>query len=176
MSYALAMTAKVTEGNWTPLPGALPFAVHADIVYVIPTRTSAAPELASNGEIHFLDNVRYFPKAARAKDVPVEFSQPADQRKYLQEFSTDPETWSLGLAVLTLSSDWLIVAVSLFIDLRAKSQGWKSKEAFEHPLKVSVAETGTGRNYQVEGSGGDVLEALKVLQSPTPEIKNGGES
>jgi hypothetical protein len=137
------------------MPGALPSIVQADKVYVIPTRTAAACEEAAAAEICFTDSVRYLPKAARAKGMPVEFSQPEGERHYLQEFSIDPEMWSLGLALLTMGSDWLILTVSLFIDLRADSQGWDPEDARQLPLKVSVAETGTGRNYELEGSGRD---------------------
>lgn len=169
--YASTMTVRVTESEWTPLPGALPSIVQPDKVYVIPTRTATASDETAAGDICFTDSVRYLPKAARATGIPVEFSQPEGERRYLQEFSIDPEMWSLGLALLTMGSDWLILTVSLFLDLRADSQGWDPEDALQLPLKVSVAETGTGRNYQLEGSGRDVIEALKVLQHNALESK-----
>lgn len=34
---------------------------------------------------------------------------------------------------------------------------------------MTVAETSTGRNYEIEGSGAEVIEALKVLQQERAE-------
>lgn len=154
------MTARITEGEWTPLLGSLPETVNADTVYVIPTR---APAEGSDTP-RYTDTVRYLPKVARSKDVPVEFATPSGTREYLAEFSIDPEMWSLGLACLQMASDWLILTVTLFISYRADSQGWKPEEVEQLPLKVTVAETSTGRNYEIEGSGAEVVEALKELQ------------
>jgi hypothetical protein len=161
------MTARVAEGEWNPLPGSLPDTVNADTIYVIPTR---APAQGSDMP-RYTDTVRYLPKAARSKGLPVEFATPSGTREYLAEYSIDPETWSLGLACLQMASDWLILAVTLFIDYRADAQGWKSEEAKKLPLKVTVAETSTGRNYEIDGSGAEVVEALKVLQQ-----KRGGKN
>lgn len=111
------MTARITEGEWTPLPGSLPETVNADTVYVIPTR---APAEGSDTP-RYTDTVRYLPKVARSKDVPVEFATPSGTREYLAEFSIDPEMWSLGLACLQVASDWLILTVTLFISYRADS-------------------------------------------------------
>lgn len=154
------MAAKITEGEWTPLPGSLPETVNADTVYVIPTR---APAEGSDTP-RYTDIVRYLPKVARSKDVPVEFATPSGTRQYLSEYSIDPEMWSLGLACLQMANDWLIHTVSHFINLRADSQGWEQEEVVQLPLKVTVAETSTGRNYEIEGSGAEVVEALKILQ------------
>src|SRR5665647_2175352 len=154
------MTARITEGEWTPLLGSLPETVNADTVYVIPTR---APAEGSDAP-RYTDTVRYLPKVARSKEVPVEFATPSGTREYLAQYSIDPEMWSLGLACLQMASDWLILTVTLFISYRADSQGWKPEEAEQLPLKVTVAETSTSRNYEIEGSGAEVVEALKVLQ------------
>ena len=154
------MAAKITEGEWIPLPGSLPETVNADTVYVIPTRAPAG----GNDTPRYTDIVRYLPKVARSKDVPVEFATPSGTREYLAEYSIDPEMWSLGLACLQMANDWLILTVTLFISYRADSQGWQQEEAEQLPLKVTVAETSTGRNYEIEGSGAEVVEALKVLQ------------
>jgi hypothetical protein len=157
------MAAHVSEDAWAPMPGALPTRLDPDTIYIIPTRK--AVQAGDGGlDLCFTDTVRYLPKAARAQGLPVEFSQVDGERRYLQEFSISPETWSLGLALMNMTSDWLILTVSLFIAHRAEHQGWSSDEAQELPLKVSVAETVTGRNYQIEGSGADVIEALRVLQ------------
>lgn len=153
------MTARITEGEWTPFPGSLPETVNAETIYVIPTR---APSEDSNAP-RYSETVRYLPKLARSKDAPVEFATPSGTREYLAEYSVDPETWSLGLACLQMANDWLIYTVALFIGYRADSQGWKQEEAEQLPLKVTVAETSTGRNYEIEGSGADVIEALEVL-------------
>lgn len=160
------MTARITEGEWTPLPGSLPLTVNADTVYVIPTRAPTD----GGGTPRYTDTVRYLPKLARSKEMPVEFATPSGTREYVAEYSIDPEMWSLGLACLQMTSDWLILTVTLFINYRAESQGWKPAEAEQLPLKVTVAETSTGRSYEIEGSGGDVIEALKELQ------RRGGES
>lgn len=167
------MTAIITVGEWSPLLGALPENVQPDKVYVIPTRKPAD----DNGEDipRYTDNVRYLPKEARAVGVPVEFATPAGTRKYLQEFSIDPEMWALGLAVLTITSDWLVFTVEQFISTRAIAQGWTEERARELPLKVSIAETSTSRNIEVEGSGADVLEALRVL-SEQPLDKEGSSN
>jgi hypothetical protein len=134
--------------------------VNADTVYVIPTR---APAEGSDTP-RYTDTVRYLPKVARSRGVPVEFATPSGTREYLAEFSVDPEMWSLGLACLQAASDWLILTVTIFISHRADSQGWKPEEAEQLPLKVTVAETSTGRNYQIEGSGTEVVAALRELQ------------
>lgn len=154
------MAARITEGEWAPLPGALPETVGADLVYVIPTR---APAEGSNTP-RYTDTVRYLPKLARSENVPVEFATPSGRREYLAEYSIDPEIWSLGLACLQITNAWLIVAITHFISHRADSQGWTREEVAQLPLKVTVAETSTGRNYEIEGSGAEVVEALKVLQ------------
>lgn len=158
------MTARITEGDWTPLEGALPLVVDADKVYLIPTRVAMQNDEGAEPELCYTDAVRYLPKAARADGLPLEFSQSADKRRYLQEFSADPEMWSLGLSVVSLVNDWLILTVSLFIAHRADRQGWTSEQAQALPLKVLVAETETGRNFEVEGTGSEVVEALRVLQ------------
>ncbi|MGH3688656.1 MAG: hypothetical protein ACRDT7_00740 [Microbacterium sp.] len=154
------MTARITEGKWAPLPGSLPDTVNADTVYVIPTRAPTA-----GGDVPcYTDTVRYLPKVARSVGAPVEFATPSGTREYLAEYSVDPEMWSLGLACLQMASDWLIFTVTLFISYRADSQGWKQEEADQLPLRVTVAETSTGRNYEIEGRGAEVVEALKALQ------------
>ena len=154
------MTSRITEGEWTPLPGSLPETVEPDKVYVIPTRSPAAVGEAPR----YTDTVRYLPKDARAADLPVEFSIATGSREYIAEYSIEPEMWSLGLACLQMSSEWLILTVTLFITYREKAQGWTENEAQTLPLRVWVAETETGRNYELEGTGADVVEALKVLQ------------
>ncbi|MGJ7439864.1 hypothetical protein [Aquipuribacter sp. MA13-6] len=111
--------------------------------------------------------MRYLPKVARSKGVPVEFSTSSGKREYLAEYSIDAEMWSLGLACLQMASDWLILTVSLYISYRADSQGWELEAAEKLPLKVTVAETSTGRNYMIEGSGAEVIEALKEFQPRT---------
>lgn len=169
--YAYAMTARITEGEWIPLDGALPETVDADKVYLIPTRTAVQTTQGAEWELCYTDNVRYLPKAARASGLPLEFSQPEGERHYLQEFSLDPDMWSLGLTVLTMASDWLILTVSLFISQRADHQGWTEEQAHELPLRVYVAESETGRNIELEGSGADVIEALKVLQTEARKHK-----
>lgn len=167
------MTAKVTVGEWSPLPGATPEVVDPDKVYVIPTRTAVPAGDDAGGELRYTDNVRYLPKAARAVGVPVVFSMPEGSRKYLSEFSIDPEMWSLGLACLTMASDWLILTVSLFITQRSNTQGWTPEQAKKLPLKVWVAETETGLNYEIEGEGEEVLAALRELNESTKRRKNG---
>lgn len=162
------MAARVTEGDWTPLPGSLPVTVDGDTVYVIPTR---APTEGSSTP-RYTDAVRYLPKVARANKVPVEFAT-GGTREYLSEFSVDPEMWSLGLACLQIASDWLALTVTLFIGLRADSQGWKREEAEQLPLKVTVAETSTGRNYEIVGSGADVIDALRALQQERLSAEKG---
>jgi len=154
------MTARTTEGEWSPLPGSLPEQVNAGTVYVIPTR-----EPDEGGDTpRYTDTVRYLPKLARSKGVPVEFATPSGKRQYLAEYAIDPEMWSLGIACLQMANDLLILAVTMFIDHRAHSQGWNSEEAERLPLRVRIAEISTGRNYEIEGSGADVVEALKALQ------------
>lgn len=155
------MTALVTVDEWSPLPGSLPDTVESDRVYVIPTR---APIEGGDDDVpRYLDQVRNFPKAARAAAVPVEFSMPVGARKYLSEYSIDPEMWGLGMAVLTMANDWIIVAVQTFIEVRARAQGWTLEEAAEQPLQVKVTETKHGTNYKFEGKGTEVLEAMRII-------------
>jgi hypothetical protein len=157
------MTAKVTTSNWSPLPGAIPETLDPETIYVIPTRTILPTLNSSDGELRYTDHVRYLPKAARAAGLPVEFSLPEGSRKYLSEYSIDPEMWALGIACLTMASDWLIATVSLFISERSEAQGWSAEEAKKLPLKVKVAETETGLNYEIEGDGDEVIAALREL-------------
>lgn len=167
-----SMTARITEGVWSPLPGAMPENVQPDKVYVIPTRK---PKDDNGDETpRYTDNVRYLPKEARAAGIPVEFATSTSTRKYLQEFSIDPEMWALGLAILSITSDWLVFTVEQFISTRAKTQGWAGEKAQELPLKVSIAETSTSRNIEVEGSGADVLEALRILKQQSLDQCGGG--
>ncbi|MEV0890248.1 hypothetical protein [Promicromonospora sp. NPDC050262] len=142
---------------------------------MIPIRTAVPTGDDADGELRYTDNVRYLPKAARAADLPVEFSMPEGSRKYLSEFSIDPEMWSLGLACLTVASDWLILTVSLFIAHRSDTQGWTPEEAKKLPLKVRVAETETGLNYEIEGEGEDVLGALRELNESAKRRKKNGK-
>lgn len=170
------MVAKLTTHSWSPLPGAVPEKVQPDTVYVIPTRTAVPIGDVVDGELRYTEHVRYLPKAARAAGLPVEFSMAEGARKYLSEFSIDPETWALGLACLTMASDWLIAVVSLFIGERARTQGWTMEEAARLPLKLKVAETETQLNYEIEGEGADVLAALRELSaSARTRQTNGGQ-
>lgn len=122
----------------------------------------------------YTDSVRYLPKEARAAGIPLEFATGEGRRKYLQEFSTGPDMWALGLALLTITSDWVIFAVQQFIHTRAKAEGWTHEEAQVLPLKVSIAETSTSRNIEIEGSGAEVLKALRLLQQNSPQQRHDG--
>lgn len=159
------MAAQITKGDWLPLPGALPDTVDPNSVYVIPTR---GPESGSDIP-RYTEVVRYLPKEARAAGLPIAFSR-TSSRQFLSEYSVDAEMWSLGIACMQMANEWLILTVSLFIGSRAKAQGWSDQEARELPLKVYVAETETGRNYEIEGTGTEVLEALKFLQQDRGRI------
>ncbi|MGN7860061.1 hypothetical protein ACTJI8_05740 [Microbacterium sp. 22303] len=170
------MVAKLTTLGWTPLPGAIPETVLPDTVYVIPTRTAMPSGDVVDGELRYTEHVRYLPKAARAVGLPVEFSMAEGTRKYLSEYSVDPETWALGLACLTMANDWLIAVVSLFIGERAKFQGWTAEEATRLPLRLKVVETETELNYEIEGEGADVLAALRELNGAAKTRQaNGGQ-
>lgn len=168
------MAAKITENEWRPLPGALPENVQADKVYVIPMRRPMEADEDANPR--YTDTVRYLPKEARGAGIPLEFATGERKRKYLQEFSAGPDMWALGLAILTITSDWIIFSVQQFIQTRAKAEGWTQEEAQELPLKVSIAETSTSRNIEIEGSGAEVLEALRLLQQNAPEQRGGGHN
>ncbi|KQO08726.1 hypothetical protein ASF06_11300 [Agreia sp. Leaf244] len=152
----------------------MPETVETDTVYVIPTRSAVPVGNVLDGELRYTEQVRYLPKAARAAGIPVEFSMAEGTRKYLSEYSIDPETWALGLACLTMANDWLIVVVSLFISERAKAQGWTVEEAAKLPLKLKVAETETELNYEIEGEGADVLAALRELNTSAKTRQPGG--
>lgn len=154
------MTAQIIEDEWVPLDGALPATVDPNKLYVMPTRSPSE----GSGSPRYTDMVRYLPKAARDQNLPLEFATPREKREYLAEYSVDPDTWSLGLACLQMANDWIVMTVTLFITQRAKQQGWTPAEAEQLPLKVSIAETETGRTVEVEGSGVEVVEALKVIQ------------
>ena len=165
------MTAKITEGKWKPLPRSLPETVSANTIYVIPTN----PPVEGGDMPRYTELVRYLPKVARLEGAPVEFATPSDTREFLSEYSIAQEMWPLGLACLQMANDWLIFAVTRFISYRADSQGWKQEEANQLPLKVTVAETSTGRNYEIEGSGTEVVEALKVLQQKQSDGDENGK-
>lgn len=172
--YAPGMAAKITEDGWRPLPGALPENVEAEKIYVIPMRMPMDAD--ADATPRYTDTVRYLPKEARAAGIPLEFATGENKRKYLQEFSAGPDIWALGLALLTITSDWVIFSVQQFIHTRARAEGWTHEEAQELPLKVSIAETGTSRNIEIEGSGAEVLEALRLLQRNSPEQLEDGHN
>lgn len=159
------MVATITTSNWTPLPGAVPETVQRDRVYVIPTRAVTPSGPTTHGGLRYTEHVRFFPKAARAAGLPVEFSMAEGDRKYLSEYSIDPEMWALGIACFTMANDWIIAAVTLFMSERASAQGWSDEEARRLPLKLRVAETETETNYEIEGEGEDVLAALRELNA-----------
>lgn len=162
------MTARIIEGEWIPLDGVLPETVDPNKLYVMPTRSPSE----GSGSPRYTDMVRYLPKAARSRNLPLEFATPSGKREYLAEYSVDPDTWSLGLACLQMANGWIIMAVTLFITQRAEHQGWTPAEAEQLPLKVSIVETETGRTVEVEGSGIEVIEALKVIQRSPVERKS----
>lgn len=159
------MTATITTSNWAPLPGAVPETVQRDRVYVIPTRTANPTGSTAQSNLRYTEHVRFFPKAARAAGLPVEFSMPDGHRKFLSEYSIDPEMWALGIACLTMANDWIISAVTLFLSERGATQGWSDDETKRLPLKLRVAETETETNYEIEGEGEDVLAALRELNA-----------
>ncbi|MBA3754588.1 MAG: hypothetical protein H0X01_10745 [Nitrospira sp.] len=127
-----------------------------------------------NDTPRYTDTVRYLPKEARAAGIPLEFATGEGKRKYLQEFSAGPDMWAIGLALVTITSDWVIFSVQQFIHTREKAEGWTQEEAQELPLKVSIAETSTSRNIEIEGSGAEVLEALRFLQQNSFEQHEDG--
>ncbi|MFB7891218.1 hypothetical protein ACFC1I_03340 [Microbacterium sp. NPDC056044] len=159
------MTARITEDEWTPLPGALPGQISDDIVYVIPTRTPVSNDDEADKVPRYTDQMRYFPREARNSEprLPVEFSIPSGSRKFISEYSIDPDVWALGLAVLTMSNDWLIFVTQAFIDMRGRAQGWAPEQAQQLPLKISIVETKSSRTVEIEGKGSEVIEAIREL-------------
>jgi hypothetical protein len=155
------MTAKISINEWAPLPGSLPETIEPETVYVLPT---LRPVDASDKTPRYADNVKFLPKEVRSEGGRVEFATPEGTRRWVQHFSIDPEMWALGLVLLNLTSDWLLFTVERFINMRSRFQGWTAEEAAQLPLKVSIVETSTSRNIQVEGRGDEVLEALRTLQ------------
>jgi hypothetical protein len=166
------MTAKIAIDEWAPLPGSLPTEVDPDKVYVVPTRLPSNEGLGE--QPLYVESVRYVPKEARAVGAPVEFATPEGSRRFVQEFSADVDTWALALLCFNMANDWLIFAVGLFIATRSKAEGWSEEEAKELPLKVSVVEAETGRTYEIEGKGSDVLAALQAFHKDATK-KRGGE-
>lgn len=160
------MTARVTRAAWAPPAGSLPLRVEAEKIYVIPTRGPVGD--GATDIPRYTDNVRNLPKEARAGGVPVEFSMPEGSRQYLQEFSA-AEAWSLGLAAMSLASQWIIFTVEQFIAMRRKSQSWTDEEAKALPLRVYIAQVDQNAallgTYEIEGSGEDVLDALRLLKN-----------
>lgn len=172
------MTAKVTAGEWTPIPGSLPATVAEGTVYILPTR-----EPASDGDPvpRYADTVRYLPRDARlaGSDGSIVFSLPENSRHYLQEFSA-AEVWEIALAAAGIANAYLVLAVDLFIQHRMGSEGWTREQADGLPLKVHIAQIEDGflvsKTLDIEGDGRDVLDALRMLtkgESPTgsPEIE-----
>jgi hypothetical protein len=159
------MTATVTAGGWTPLPGSLPISVEADTIYVVPTRATVGDE---GGVPRYSDTVRYLPKDARAAGASIEFSVPEGSRVFLQEFSA-VEVWSIALAAASLANTWLVLAVQLLIERRQSSEGWTSEQANSLPLNVSVAKLDDGaavlETFRIEGRSDDVLGALRALNN-----------
>ncbi len=165
------MTATVTTGGWTPLPGSLPTGVEADTVYVVPMREP----VGNDGSVpRYTDTVRYLPRDARAAGASIEFSMPEGSRAYLQEFNA-AEVWAIGLAAASLANAWLVLAVELLVERRRSSEGWTSEQANALPLKISVARLDDGaavlETYQIEGRSEDVLEALRALNNVEPQPK-----
>lgn len=165
------MTATVTVGGWTPLPGSLPTSVEGDTVYIVPTRAAVGDE---RGAPRYTDAVRYLPRDARAAGASITFSMPEGSRAYVQEFSA-AEVWSIALAAASLANSWLVLAVQLLIERRRTSEGWLEDQARSLPLSVSVTKLDSSaavvQSYQIEGRSDDVLEALRTLNDAEPEPK-----
>ncbi|MFB0838890.1 hypothetical protein ACETK3_12865 [Arthrobacter sp. E44] len=156
----------VLQREWTPLPGSLPTAPEIDKIYVLPTRFAAGDD---DQEIPlYTDAVRYVPKEGRAAGIPIEFSLPDDKRKYLSEYAIDPVTLSIALACVTVINDWLITAVGIFVESRAKKAGYTQEEVSSIPLRVSIAKldpnTGAVEGLEIEGPSSGVIESLKELK------------
>lgn len=161
------MSVEVGVDKWVPLEGSLPTEPDGGMVYVVPTRPII--DVKVDKYPLYTEHVRYLPKAARADSAPVVFSIPEGDRSFISEYSIDVETWQLALGVVTILNDWLIFAVGAYIGERAKSRGETTEQASKLPLHVAVAEMDKKgrpmRTYTVEGSGDEVIEALRELQS-----------
>jgi len=98
----------------------------------------------------------------------VEFATSEAARVFLHGFSVDPTTLVVAVAVAQIANSWLVTAVESFIDTRAELQGWSRKQGRRLPLKVAIAETEgkdeTSWTCEIEGSGNDVVEAIRALQ------------
>lgn len=160
------MTNNVIQREWAPLPGSLPTNPQADTIYLLPTRFAAGGDV--QGPPLYTDVVRYVPKECRAVGIPIEFSLSGDKRKYLSEYAVDPVTVSIALMCVSVISDWLIMAVEIFFENKARKDGNTQEEAESMPLRVSIAkldpDSGAVEGVQLEGSKGAVLEALRELK------------
>lgn len=160
-------TSDVIQREWAPLSGSLPSSPEADKVYVLPTRYRAGDD-EQNSPL-YTDMVRYVPKDARAAGIPVEFSLPSNARNYLSEYAIDPITASIAIACVQVISDWVILAVEIFRENRARAAGLTTEQSSSMPLRVSIAKldpsSGAVEGVELEGPGDAVLEALKDLRT-----------
>ncbi|MGP5024980.1 hypothetical protein ACTXI4_07285 [Glutamicibacter ardleyensis] len=160
------MTNDVLQSEWTPLPGSLPTDPQTDKIYLLPTRFAAGGD--DQGSPLYTDAVRYVPKESRAAGIPVEFSLSGDNRKYLSEYAIDPVTLSIALMCVPVINDWLIKAVEIFLESRARKAGYTQDEAISMPLRVSIAKldpvSGAVEGLELEGPGGAVVDAIKELK------------
>lgn len=164
------MVEHVVQRAWVPLPGSLPTALVEDTLYLVPTRAHRADD--DDAVPLYPDATRFVPKEARADGVPMQFAVGTESRRFLSEFSADPNTWVLALALIGPINDWVIYSVQSFISHRSTRLGFTKDEGLTRPLRLSIAEmdnaAGLIRGLELEGTGADVIVALRALKTVGP--------
>lgn len=149
---------------WVPLSGSLPQAPAADQLYFLPTRFAAGGAIPETPL--FLDGTRLVPKYARAVGVPVEFSLSGDDRKFLSEYSADPNDLVIALAMIGWSVDWIIAVVQIAVADHIARRG-ESEPQSPVPLEVSIAKIDRDsrvlKGVKVKGEAEHVIQAIREL-------------
>ncbi|MBB6406177.1 hypothetical protein [Arthrobacter sp. AZCC_0090] len=159
------MALDLTFATWNPAVGSLPSAVRSNVIYVLPAKLPLAS--SDDHSPLYAESLRDFPKTVRGSGLAVEFAHSRETRKFLSEYSGDPDVWSIALGLVGSVNEWIIFAVQQFLSHRARQTGHTAEDALTHELKVSIAElnpaTGEAKGITVEGPGADVLKALEKL-------------
>jgi hypothetical protein len=152
--------------DWSPLPNTLPKELHAEVIYLLPERQGAGGSRA--GEYFFTEDQRLLPKYARANGLPLEFSKKGDERTFLSEYATDPDSLSITLATLGWINDWVIGIVAIAIASSAAKRGAKSEKSKVIVSIAKLTKNGTTlKGIRLKGEAEGVLRELRALVEDT---------
>lgn len=163
------MLNQIKKTEWAPPLDSLPTDPQDEIIYLLPTRHPAGTD--KSGIPYYSDSIRYLPKLARPKGIPIEFSKSGEDRVFLAEYSVDPISLTIVIAVTQMINPWLILAVDFFLTTKAKEYDLNEEEINNCNLKVNIAELNPKsiRGIEIEGKSEDVLKAIKEITSGLPD-------